>query len=387
MERKKLFHKAKGGELREWSIWTDGALIKTEYGVKDGQLQTSEFKAVGKNTGRSNATTDEQQAEKEAQALYKFKLDRKYSETEEGAQEPLLLPMLAKEIEERKVNFPCYIQPKFDGVRCLAFWESGKIKLLSRSGKEWTVPKHINEQLEKILPQDCMFDGELYIHGVGFQTIASYVKKWRDVETPTVEYHVYDMPIVNGDDNLSFEERHVALWDIFFGKEDDKGESIVTKGFEAHKILDCFCIGNICLAQTMAEVDSMKTIKEWETKWVSEGFEGAIVRNPEGKYIFGYRSDDLLKVKTFKDSEFVVLDCRDGVGKFEGCAVWICKNDTDDQSFECTMSTSMANKKDQFENKKNYIGEKLTVKYFERTDSGLPRFPTGLCFRPPEDLN
>jgi ATP-dependent DNA ligase len=148
--------------------------------VLDGEMQVSVKKAQAKNVGKSNETSAIQQAEIEAEALYVFKRDRKYFETKEEAEKGVvILPMLAKEIDKKKIIYPCLVQPKLDGVRCLAYWENDKIKLLSRGGKEWTVPNHINFQLESLLPKDCMFDGELYVHGKNFDTITTYVNKRR----------------------------------------------------------------------------------------------------------------------------------------------------------------------------------------------------------------
>lgn len=399
MEKKTLYHKGKQGELRVWTVWTEDDKIKTEYGVLNGEMQISVKKATPKNIGKKNETTAAQQAELEAEALYKFKLDRKYSTTQESAQEPLLLPMLAKD-NLKKLTFPCYVQPKLDGVRCLAFWEGDRIKLISRSGREWTVPKHINEQLAEILPEGCMFDGELYIHGKSCQTITSYVNKWRNEETPTIEYHIYDAPIIVDYQSSAelleeepYENRLAFLRDIEYNVYDSHEHYNIT-----------FVETN--LASTPEEV------KAFESKCVEDGYEGAIARNKDGLYIFGYRSDDLIKIKTFQDDEYEVTDCRDGVGKFEGCAVFACRNNTSISEeelqavlkerpdvkwlkhtdgllyliFECTLATTMKEKAMMFAEKDSYIGRKLTVKFQGFTDLKLPRFPTGKVFRPVEDL-
>lgn len=369
MSKQTLYHKGKQGELRIWSVWTEGSKIKTEYGVFNGEMQISTKEATPKNIGRSNETTAEQQAILEAQSLYQFKLDRKYSKTQEEAQEPLLLPMLAKD-DLNKIKYPCYVQPKLDGVRCLAFWEGDRIKLISRAGKEWTVPKHINEQVAKILPKECMLDGELYIHGKSCQTITSYVKKWREVETPTVKYHIYDMPIYCGADDLTFEKRSEKLefrmWKLFVHEMDNK-------------------VPNLVLVRSI-EVNDLETLKGIESAYVKQGYEGAIARNKDGLYTFGYRSNDLIKIKTFQDAEFLVISCRDGVGKFEGCVVFTCKNDLRDNTFECTIKGTMEERAQYFQNQEEYIGEFLTVKFQGRTDDQKPRFPVGKLFRPKEDL-
>jgi DNA ligase 1 len=362
-----LYHRGKQGEIRQWSVWTEGNIIKTEYGVLNGEMIQSEKRAFGKNVGRKNETSDEQQAQAEAQSMWTFKKDRKYSETVEDASEPLLLPMLAKEYDPKKAAFPAFIQPKLDGVRCLAFWEGDRVKLISRAGKEWTVPSHIAEQVARILPKDSMFDGELYVHGQSCQTITSWVKKLRE-ETLKVQYHIYDMPIYWGVEDDDFNGRYENL-KVTFIAADELGISVP----------------DLVIVDTVRVTDNSQ-IKPYETKVISEGYEGAILRSGECKYIFGYRNADLMKVKTFQDAEFVVEGVRDGVGKFEGCAVFLCKNDLNDLTFECTCAVPMEEKQRQFQNKHKYIGQRLTVKFFDRTDDNLPRFPVGKMFRDTKDL-
>ena len=360
-----LYHCAKKGEIRVWRVWTEGPCVFTEYGVLNGEMIISRKSCEGKNLGKNNSTTPEQQAEVEAKSLWKFKKDRKYSETIEEAQEPLVLPMLAKPIEDRYAVYPGYGQPKFDGVRCLAFWQDDKIMLISRAGKEWAVVKHIASDLELILPKDCMFDGELYRHGLSCQTITSYVKKLR-METLSIKYYVYDMPVIYGDDTKPYKYRLQTLEQLWSDNNYWDNTPVV-------------------FVKT-AKINSYQEIRDYESKMISYGYEGAIFRNAEGIYQFGYRSNDLLKVKTFQDAEFKVIGCREGSGAWEGCAVFLCQNDLTDATFECVSPGSLENKAQIFKNKDKYIGRMLTVKFFDRTDDKKPRFGVGKCFRSKEDL-
>src|SRR5579862_6498789 len=173
-----LYHKGKNGELRVWRVWTEGANICTEHGLVDGQLQVSRKRAEAKNVGRSNETSPEAQAWIEAQAMWKHKLERKYSLTPEEARMPLMLPMLAHTFDPKKHDETCKWlgQPKLDGVRCIARWEGDTVTLMSRQGKPYNLP-HISEALRDLLPVDGVFDGELYVHGKPLQETISLVKK------------------------------------------------------------------------------------------------------------------------------------------------------------------------------------------------------------------
>ena len=103
-------------------------------------------------------------------------------------------------------------------------------------------------------------------------------------------------------------------------------------------------------------------------------------------YRFGYRSNKLLKVKNFMDEEYEVIDYTTGVGKFDGCVIWICKNTNDDE-FKVVPQGTMEHRKELYEDADKYIGEMLKVQFFELTDDGIPRFPVGIGFRLKEDMS
>jgi len=367
-----LYHQAKGGDLRQWQVWTDGKYIVTEYGQVGGKLQQSQKTAEGKNLGRANATSPAEQAELEAKSLWNYKVERKYSETPEGAKETLPLPMLAhsfKGTKKKKFIYPAHSQPKLDGVRCLAARdETGEITLTSRQGKPWHLPI-IAAQLDTWLPDDMMLDGEVYIHGMSCQKITSLArsanpdgKSYKEASAELV-YHVYDMPVFDGCEILTWEERAIALY----------GTRGLTESESVHSV----------------QVDSVKNEADlWAMhgKYISEGYEGAILRGLQGQYLWGYRSADLLKVKQFQDAEFQVLDARDGKGKMKGCVVFICRNDLTDATFECTMKVTMDERRRMYEQRDQYIGQQLTVRFFDRTDDQIPRFPVGIVFRDTIDL-
>ena len=192
---KTLYHKSKTGATVQWDIWTEGADIVTEYGQIGGKMQNARKTAIAKNVGRANATTPEEQAILEAKAMHKKRLDGKYSLTIEESNKEVFLPMLAASFDKRKdkVTYPVDVQPKLDGVRCLAYWDGESLKLMSRGGKQWECSDHIIEELETVLPKGWVLDGELYIHGSTFQEITKLVKKLRP-ESVNVQFHVYDIP-------------------------------------------------------------------------------------------------------------------------------------------------------------------------------------------------
>jgi DNA ligase-1 len=117
-----LYKKDSKENLRFLDISTDGSTIVQVSGLVDGNHVTNVSQCEGKNIGRANETTPEEQAEIEAQAKYTKKLKEGYFKSkEEATNNVVILPMLAKVFskEEKKVVYPCFAQPKLDGMRGL----------------------------------------------------------------------------------------------------------------------------------------------------------------------------------------------------------------------------------------------------------------------------
>ncbi len=369
----RLYHKSRSGKIHSWKIWTEGADVCTEYGQLDGKKQTARKTSIGKNIGKTNETTPAEQAERDAASMFTFKLDRKYSETVSESKETIFLPMLAHDFEKKKkkVKYPVDMQPKLDGLRCLAFYDHDekKVFLMSRSGKSYSVP-HLEKQIERLLKDntDLVLDGELYIHGETFQTITRLVKKHRD-ESVNLEFHIYDVADVEDPEAVepeTWKDRLRNLKDLF--KDCPKK---YRKHLKKHK--------------TIINVKSEKDIYAKQAQWVSEGYEGAIVRTHDHLYNWGYRSPGLLKVKNFHDAEFKVVGYTVGVGKAKETVTWECEAESG-QIFRCYSKGSMEERKELKDNADSYVGQWLKVKFFERTDDGIPRFPIGIGFRLDKDM-
>ncbi len=363
--RTPLYHKGRDGSIRVWSVAVEGDKIISTHGVLEGVYQQAVKKATPKNVGRANATTAEQQAMIEAQAMWTYKRDRKYSLTPSEAQEDVLLPMLAHPFEKyvKKLLYPVDVQPKLDGLRAIARWEGDKVVLISRAGKPWLVTTHLNEQLEKLMPKGTVLDGEIYLHGKPLQWITSRAKKKQE-GTECLQYHVYDSPEVDGDDSLLWVSRESKLWTLF------TAGPVTTSIKQVHTL----------------RVDSRADVMWSHDKYVDEGYEGLIVRTLNGLYEYGHRSPSLLKVKAFEDAEFTIIGHTDGKGKEEGTVVWICKNDINDLTFETRPRGTYEERQKLFRNAEKYHGRKLTVRYIGRNDSGLPHHAIGHAIRLEEDL-
>ena len=354
-----LYGKSKNGKIKEWSIEVvdEGGgtfCVQSQHGYQDGKKQVHRRHVrEGKNIGRSNETTPYEQACLEAASTHRSQKDSGYVEDLSLIPAPdagLFLPMLAHRYDKQhaKIKFPCYVQPKLDGVRMLARREGDSVAMWSRMGKPIDIPDRINQQLLDVLEDGECTDGELYVHGWTFQRIVSAVKK-KTPDTDLLEYHIYDSPHLD----LTFEDR-------FVNPNRNLGPNVKLVVTET--------------TNDQAEFDGA------EQAFLTQGYEGMMARNFGSLYKFKHRSYDLQKVKRFIDSEYKIVGGKDGVGKEKGLIVWKCVTDKG-LEFHVRPTGSADTRRDAFNNMNDYLGKMLTVQYQELTDDGVPRFPVGIAVR------
>ena len=100
---KTLYSKDSTGKIRVWSMVQEGNKYHTISGVKDGQLVVSEYTTVeGKNTGKKNETTAEEQAVAEIKSAYAKQLKHGYYENIKDVDKgcKYIEPILAKKYED-----------------------------------------------------------------------------------------------------------------------------------------------------------------------------------------------------------------------------------------------------------------------------------------------
>lgn len=360
-----LYDVTKKGKVYIWTVdvteQDSNGCINITRGLQTGKkTTTTQIIKKGKNIGKANETTPYEQALSQARSKLTKKLDSGYGYTlEESKQKHSeeLKPMLAQSYDKHmsKLKYPCYVQPKLDGIRCLGRKENGVVTLYSRQGKVLNLIPHINEQLDSFLAEGDCTDGEIYVHGWDFQKIVSAVKKTSE-NTPLLQYHIYDLPMPD----VSFNTR-----------------------FSPH--IQAILVGESIHVVDTVRVPTQQDLHNYEESCVSKGYEGIMGRNEDSKYLFGYRSTDLLKIKRFTDSEYEIVNVTEGTSVEEGLAIFVCKTASGLQFSVRPMGTH-GERKIMFNNKESFIGKLLTVKYQELTNDGIPRFPVGLHIRETWDM-
>jgi ATP-dependent DNA ligase len=195
----------------------------------------------------------------------------------------------------------------------------------------------------------CPTDGELYAHGLSFQENTRLIKKYRPGETEKVIYHIYDVI-----SELPFIDRYA-----------------LAKG-----IVDA---STNCVLVPTFKVNDEDDLNRLHKQFLSEGYEGSILRWGDEGYKVNGRSSHLLKYKDFLDETYKVVDVEPSDKNPEQGTV-ICQNDKGDR-FGCGMKFSHAERELILLDKDLYIGQMAEVRFFEYTDGGIPRFPVCVGFR------
>lgn len=363
-----LYHKTKSGKISEWMIVAkkiNGVPhVCTRYGYTNGTKQETQVRVdSGKNIGKSNETTAWEQACLVAKSKWEKQKLGNYRENLN--EETMLLPMLAYRFKEhkRKIKYPCYVQQKLNGVRCLAKITEDGIKYWSREGNEYETFHHWDEELKAIFPVGTVLDGEAYHHELTFQGIIRRVKRVKsnrdNIESDPLQYWVYDVV----QENTPFYKRTAWLTD-----------QVSQYLLNTKKDLEYLFLCNTLEVRDEHEIHN---VHKWN---VRDGFEGTIIRNKNGLYVPEYRSYELLKYKDFIDEEFKIIGGKSGKGKDEGTVIFICEV-RPGVAVDARPKGSFAQRKAWLDDIDQCIGKMLTVRYQEKSEDGVPIFPVGLGIR------
>ena len=359
MKLETIYIKTKTGATNEWTIEVVGNRYRTIAGQIGGKMKISEWTIVyGKNTGKLNETTDKEQTMKEAVAKRTKKLETGYFENIKHINKTQYFePMLASKWEDSKdkITYPIFSQPKLDGIRCIVTSEG----MFSRNGKPIISAPHILESLSEVFEThpNLILDGELYADKFAndFNKIVSLVKKTKPTDADlkeskkNIQYWIYDIP----NNDIQFGDRCDRLHDLFNYNFDDMTKHCVEVETK------------IC----NDEDDVMALYEEY----VDNGFEGQILRT-NGKYE-NKRSKALLKHKSFIDEEYTIISVCEGEGNKTNMVGYMTFETADGKPFKSNVKATFEESEEMFRNRKQLIGKQATIKYFNLTPDGIPRFP------------
>ena len=281
-------------------------------------------------------------------------------------------PLLAHIYAPHRITFPCYVQPKLNGIRAL--YQNGHFQ--SRDGIPFPAGllEHLAKPLKETFGPEVILDGELYVHGWPLQRINAAVTPVRLMpteDTVKVEYHMFDVV----DFGKSFEERFA--------------HSGVTKSL--------FDAG-------LKFVETWKLTSEEQTNdryshFVSLAYEGLMYRLGDCPYTVpkqrkngewggspttAFLSDKdnrvwhLLKRKDWQDHEFTCTAVEEGEGKYQGTlGALVCharKGPIQHAFFN--VGSGLTDAQRDFYWRNPPIGKMIKVKYLCLSSDGIPLNPT-----------
>lgn len=285
-------------------------------------------------------------------------------------------PMKCQPFKEKKLKYPVAGQPKLNGLRCTLRWENRTVGdgmftttkecavLRTKEGLEFVMP-HITDSLIKehfsYLDHDLAFDGELYKHNTPLNIIKSSCPQTNSRGTLSkpsgnplsIGFHVFDLAIPN---MLQLERLNML-------------NSLNGYNLRAQNLT---VFNNNIFHVEYVIINNDYEAQVYRDNCLKAGYEGCVLRELDAEYAFGHRPPFIRKFKTFMDSEFLILDI---ISKPSDptLPLFICKNDENDETFECNPTGKHDDQREYLTNKDFYIGKFATVRYRER--SGVKNAP------------
>ena len=274
----------------------------------------------------------------------------------------MIKPMLAYKVDAKPIDWTnkVYMQPKLDGVRCLIqLNDKGEVHAYSRTGKPWLNIAHVLEDLKYFfeIHPDVVLDGELYNHDLrnDFEKIISLVRKQKPTDQQRLEaqelvqFHCYDYVETVLNESYSYRMDQLCTSDMYTDSVRYVPTYLVSSYEEAQELH----------FQNVSVKDYEGSILRLDTPYQCK------------------RSYSLQKFKDFHDTEATIVGYEAGKGKREGTLGKFLMQDDDGNKFGCPPGKgyNYAALTDILNNIGDYMGQRATFTYFERTQYGSYRHP------------
>ena len=277
---------------------------------------------------------------------------------------------LAQQFDPKRIKDmeTVYVEPKLDGIRCFAIVENGSAKLFARSGK---LISNFDSTIGAALGElgDGCYDGEL----MGEDFVALMRQAYRK-------------------DNAKIDDAYLSLFDYLPLCEWKSGNVVMsTKARYANLKRK---VGSLNLRELITKPDDplyLNVVERHEVpagvddimalhhKFVQEGYEGAMVKTIDAPYRFG-RSYDVMKVKEFHDVDLPIVGLEEGTGRHTG-KLGAVKINYNGVIVKVGSGFSDEEREQVWNDRENFMGRIIEVRYQEVTPDGSLRFPTFVCFR------
>lgn len=365
-----------------------------------GQFGGKRTKQPDKKVERGKASRNLwEQVLLEAKHLVKEKLDKGYKKLDKDpdeysieeleeilgsiitGQNNIPKPMLAKQADKvtnsKIYDKSWYASRKIDGLRALIYMgDDQKLHTSSRGAMNYDAAmcEILNHPtLIQIFKENpgIILDGECYHHGMTLQQLNSVARTQKTVvDYDVLQFYWYDIVDVNS----TFDERWALMNDI-----KDKFNLI----FDPDKTFEYGELRIQFVPQIL--ISGYDNMIKLHNDYVSEGWEGLVIRDPDKTYRPNGRTNDMIKIKKYSDMEVEVIDYELGL------------RGSEDMTFRCKLSNGIEFLAKPFGDRKlkeeyvtnfesEYKNKLATIKYFYLSDTGVPLQPSLKSFRIIEDI-
>ena len=270
---------------------------------------------------------------------------------------------LAQKFEHKRMSQWVYVEPKLDGIRCLAVVNEGDVKLFTRQGRLVTnFDDTVGKELSRLPPG--AYDGEIMSND--FTDLMRQVYRKENKDVSDVYFAIFDY--------LTPEE-----WREKGTTNSLKTRKNLLKGFinGAHKSKSLKYLKQVRYTPFLDPSEAQ--LKSEHDKWVEQGYEGIMIKDTDAQYCFG-RDWSVMKYKAFFDADVKVIGLQEGTGKNSGKLGSFL---VDYNGVEVNVGSGLSDtiREEVWKDKDIHIGRTIEVRYQEETPDGSLRFPTFVCFR------
>ena len=253
-------------------------------------------------------------------------------------------------VGQTPASYAC--EPKIDGVRVIITADpiAGTVRFQTRNGNDLPSLSHLTSEVLTLV-SSCGSEVTLDAEAVSGSSFFDGIGALRSTE-PCLDASlwVFDLPDHTG----TYSERREDLYDIFSGYI---GESI----------------------RIVPSTTDM-TPEQAFSLYLSQGFEGAMVKDTSAVYAKGKRSNAWLKVKDADCEDCIITDIVEGKGKCSGMAGHITVR-LEGRTIRVGTGMTDCQRIDIFARRAELIGRTAEVGFHMKTPNGSLRHPTLMTIR------
>lgn len=244
-----------------------------------------------------------------------------------------------------------YVNPKYDGIRCICEKKKDKILFFSRDGKLLSdfLVSNIKKDLVKY-DFDFTIDGELFTSK--FQDLMKILNR-KDINANSIFIR----------DSCKF-----VLFDVLYIKEKDLKNTQLKDRIETFNFFNETNFIKKC--EYIKVIPDYNLLLEIAKKYIEKGQEGIIVKNPESLYV-GKRSKAWLKFKNHNSIDLKIIGIEEGKDKYQNMLGALILSLDNGGKVNCGTGYTDEEREELWKRKDELIGMIAEIKYMEKTGNDL----------------